>query len=417
MQGIAGAVAVELCSGMGGIGLGASRVGFVVERAYDSWCQAVSIYNYNSQRSGDVAVECDLVQSAGLRRVTSDKRKLGEIELLLAGPPCKGFSQLKNGFHDGRISHNRINNRVLRAIPHYIGILQPRYVMLENVPALFAHRSGKTFTDFLKMMMRPAKRLAYRIEWQVYDAAQFGTPQTRRRLIVFAVRTDADQDEHLPQAGPDLRRLYTAIRHRGKIPSGMAVYLAELADKNNARLVTASQALSDLPTLGAGESELPRKYRTAPQCAYQKWARGGVRGLLSGTQTPGVNDSTMRRLAHIPPGGSVRDIPVEALDGLSRRFSSAYRRLHPEAPSTALSTKYDCVYHYDQYRSLSLREYCRLQGIPDSFAFPAGLVSRRSAYEMIGNSVPPRLIEEVLRQTLKPAKSEFHELQRRVVGA
>ena len=94
-------------------------------------------------------------------------------------------------------------------------------------------------------------------------------------------------------------------------------------------------------------------------------------------------------------------IPNEHLNGLSRRYDSAYRRLHPDAPSTALSTKYDCVYHYKEQRSLSVREYARLQGIPDCITFPSSVVCRRSAYEMIGNSVPPLLIERVLREAIE----------------
>jgi DNA (cytosine-5)-methyltransferase 1 len=93
-------------------------------------------------------------------------------------------------------------------------------------------------------------------------------------------------------------------------------------------------------------------------------------------------------------------IPKEHLNGLSRRYDSAYRRLHPDAPSTALSTKYDCVYHYEEERSLSVREYARLQGIPDYVTFPSTVVCRRSAYEMIGNSVPPLLIERVLGEAM-----------------
>ena len=108
----------------------------------------------------------------------------------------------------------------------------------------------------------------------------------------------------------------------------------------------------------------------------------------------------MRRLRHIPPGGCARSIPERFLNGLSRRYDSAYRRLHPDVPSTELSTKYDCVYHYAEDRSLSVREYARLQGIPDRVTVPAELACRRSSYEMIGNSVPPLLVERVLGATL-----------------
>jgi DNA (cytosine-5)-methyltransferase 1 len=106
----------------------------------------------------------------------------------------------------------------------------------------------------------------------------------------------------------------------------------------------------------------------------------------------------------IPPGGCARDIPTGKLNGLSRRFDSAYRRLHPDAPSTALSTKYDCVYHFSQNRSLSVREYARLQGVPDRIDFPEKLACRRHAYEMIGNSVPPFLVHGVLAQVAASAE-------------
>jgi DNA (cytosine-5)-methyltransferase 1 len=160
------------------------------------------------------------------------------------------------------------------------------------------------------------------------------------------------------------------------------------------------QALSDLPVLGPGEPEEEREYASRPRTAFQKWIRKRAPARLRDTRTPDVNRETTDRLVHIPPGGCARAIPEKHLNGLSRRYDSAYRRLHPEAPSTALSTKYDCVYHYSEPRSLSVREYARLQAIPDRITFPSDVVCRRSAYEMVGNSVPPLLVAGVLRAIL-----------------
>jgi DNA (cytosine-5)-methyltransferase 1 len=127
---------------------------------------------------------------------------------------------------------------------------------------------------------------------------------------------------------------------------------------------------------------------------------------LTNTRTPAVQRETVQRLRTIPPGGCAKDIPADKVNGLSRRHASAYRRLHPDAPSTALSTKYDCVYHHDQHRSLSVREYARLQGIPDRVMFPEELACRRFAYEMIGNSVPPALVHGVLTQIVSQDGAE-----------
>jgi DNA (cytosine-5)-methyltransferase 1 len=204
----------------------------------------------------------------------------------------------------------------------------------------------------------------------------------------------------LPESGPDLAPLFAAIRHQGKVPKGLEQYREALNDPEDDTLTSSRQALSDLPLLGPGEPEAERAYASKPMSAFQRWVRIHAPANLHDTRTPAVNTQTVRRLRHIPPGACAEAIPRQHLNGLSRRYSSAYRRLHPDAPSTALSTKYDCVYHYNQQRSLSVREYARLQGIPDRITFPSDVVCRRSAYEMIGNSVPPLLIERVLRAVI-----------------
>lgn len=389
-------VAVELCAGLGGIGIGLRALGFRIARAYDSAEEAVAVYNHNF---GEIATSCNLLSPKGRQLVSADRRQLGELDLLAAGPPCKGFSQLRNGRHDGRNGHNR----VLAAIPEYVAILRPRMFLIENVPDLIRYRRGKTLADVISRLERPASRLRYRVEYQVYDAAHVGTPQARRRVLILGVRFGAG-DEHLPAPGPDLAPLFAAVRHGGTVPQELRPYLEALEDPENDTLTSAEQALSDLPLLGAAEPEQNRPYACDPRTAFQRWVRAGAPPALRNTRTPAVNPETINRLQHIPPGGCARAIPKKHLNGLSRRYDSAYRRLHPDAPSTALSTKYDCVYHYAVERSLSVREYARLQGIPDRVTFPSSSVCRRSAYEMIGNSVPPRLIERVLGDALEIGK-------------
>lgn len=389
--------AVEFCCGLGGIGIGIRRLGFRIAKAYDSWETAVAVYNHNAQEP--VAAICDLLSPEGRETIAADCRRIGEVDLLAAGPPCQGFSQLRNGRHDGPNPHNR----VLAAIPEYVALLRPRLVLIENVPDLARHRKGATLVEVLKRIERPGPRgLRYRVELQVYDAALFGTPQARRRMLILAVRHGAGNEE-LPEPGPDLRSLYAAIRHGGAVPPTQERFHRALKDPEDLTLTSAKQALSDLPSLEHGQPEFPRPYKCEPVTAFQRLMRENAPKLLTGTRTPGVREETVSRLRHIAPGGCARYIPARYLNGLSRRYDSAYRRLHPDVPSTALSTRYDCVYHYAHERSLSVREYARLQGIPDSVDFPEALVCRRSAYEMIGNAVPPLLVEGVLGTALSLA--------------
>lgn len=387
-------VAVELCSGFGGTGIGLRALGFEIAKAYDSWKEAVGIYNHNF--GDEVAATANLLSEKGRQLVRADCQRIGEIDLLAAGPPCKGFSQIRNGQHDGRNGHNR----VLAAMPDYVALLRPRLFLIENVADLLRHRGGKTLADLIGRFERPAKRLRYRVEYKVYDAALFGTPQARRRILMLGVRHGGGE-ERLPEPGPDLAPLFAAVRHGGAVPKDFESYLDALNDPENEALTSARQALSDLPLLGPGEPEAERAYASGAKSAFQRWARAGAPERLRDTRTPAVNVETVNRLRHIPPGGCARVIPKEHLNGLARRYGSAYRRLHPDAPSTALSTKYDCVYHYQVHRSLSVREYARLQGIPDCITFPSNVVCRRGAYEMIGNSVPPLLVERILAEAIK----------------
>ena len=105
-------------------------------------------------------------------------------------------------------------------MPVYVAIFRPRLVLIENVPNLARHDDGETLRVLIKGLEQPGPRkLQYRVEYGVYDAALYGTPQARRRILILAVRKDSGE-ERLPEESPDLAPLYTAF-------SGAAVrYLA-----------------------------------------------------------------------------------------------------------------------------------------------------------------------------------------------
>jgi DNA (cytosine-5)-methyltransferase 1 len=277
----------------------------------------------------------------------------------------------------------------------------------------------------------------YNLSPQVLDAADFGVPQTRKRLLFIGIRREiADTAPMLSGSGATeavfLERAVTARGARYKLRVQEDMFRREVAraieDDNDDSIVTAAQAISDLARLSVGNrhDEISYDELLPPQSRYQKQMRMGCKGPLTNVQVPRINDDTAIRLRGIPKGGNHRDLRDELLERyitgqrwgqdngtgrLSRRHFYAYRRLHPNIWAWTLNTKGDSVYHYDALRSLSVREFARLQSFPDRFVFTTdarkGVLPGRhdggpahSRYRQVGNAVPPLLARAAAKQLL-----------------
>jgi len=205
-------------------------------------------------------------------------------------------------------------------------------------------------------------------------------------------------------------------------------YLEALTDPDNLSFTSASQAISDLEVLQAGNKIDCISYAELPDAssAYQRLMRGNSSSSLANLSVPRINTDTALRLENIPCGGNYRDLPdgltARYLCGqkwgqdngsgmLSRRHFYAYRRLHPLIWAWTLNTKADSVYHYRHSRALSVREFARLQSFPDYFVFMTDkrkgpLPGRHdggaahSRYRQVGNAVPPLMARAIATSLL-----------------
>jgi len=120
---------------------------------------------------------------------TSEKSnidKLPDFDLLSGGFPCQSFSMMgkKEGFEDNR-------GNLFYSIIEILKIKKPKYVLLENVRNLRTHDNGRTFKEIIRSLEEDA---GYLVSSDVFNTSDYGLPQTRRRVFIFAVRKDVENN-------------------------------------------------------------------------------------------------------------------------------------------------------------------------------------------------------------------------------
>ncbi len=409
---------VDLFAGAGGISEGFRQSGWKPIAGTDFDPDACATYRRNFPEAvtlwGDLrepSLHHDLVQAAEA------------VDVVAGGPPCQGFSQVRN--HVRLIDDPK--NRLYREFVRLVTRLEPKAFVMENVPGMAQ----------MGVLQQVEADLAcggrYRVHPMVLDAADFGVPQTRKRIVFIGFHRDLGQaPPHLVGTGASaaislgraLADDQRSVRYSPEI-DGAGDLLEWLADPWDLRAVTVEQALADLADLTPSGYGLDRRVVgevfTEPQSAYQKTMRAGLDDVIENVAVPRINADTRARLKTIPPGGNYLDLPehlrARYITGLrwgqdngsgvlSRKHFYAYRRLHPSIWSWTLNTKADSVYHWRAERSLSVREFARLQSFPDHYVITTderkgdllGRISggaAHSRYRQVGNAVPPLLARAV----------------------
>lgn len=405
---------VDLFCGAGGLSVGFAHAGFEVLVGSDNDPDAMATFARNFPTAE--AVVGDIRRPQIRRKVI----EAGEgADVVVGGPPCQAFSQVRN--HSRLIDDPR--NSLYREFVRVVGKIEPRAFVMENVQGM-AQMGVKE-----QVLQDLAQSGKYQVRAQLLDAADFGVPQTRKRLIFVGLHRDLGQeppDMHGSGASVALTLMSDAVDDGGyRLGLRNDVVAEELLDRlrdpSDLGVVSASQAVGDLSFLvaGAREDTLELSQLPAAASAYQELMRTTT--TVANLSVPRMNRDTKLRLDGIPPGGNYRDLPeglkARYLTGqkwgpstgselLARKHYYAYRRLHPELWAWTLNTKADAVYHYAESRALSVREFCRLQSFPDDFVvvtdprrgeIPGRLPNgaTHSRYRQIGNAVPPLLARAI----------------------
>lgn len=281
----------------------------------------------------------------------------GEIDLLVGGPPCVAFS--KSGFHleykrAGRDPHADLLEDYVRLL---IG-LKPAAFMMENVPGLAFRNHSAPFFDRLRAAIQGA---GYSLTYGVLNAADYGVPQNRERLILIGARDGRTLTLPPPTHWGEYARRVRTTSAPSLLPHQ-----------------TAADALAGLDDLTEPEEHVNGKY-----------------GHL---------------LLAIPPGGNYLHYTAhegcpEPLFEWRARYWTFLLKLDPERPAPTIQGQpgpYVGPFHWEN-RRLRIPELKRLHGFPDEYEFCG---TRREVQLQIGNAVPPPLAAAVATSILEQTRPD-----------
>ena len=321
-------------TGGGGLDLGFEAAGFETVYATDIDADSCATLRTNIGK----ALHADLVvERADIRRIDPE-RLPGGIDLVIGGPPCQSFSA--SGRRAGGAA-GRLDDRgtLFEAYCRIIAAVSPAAFVFENVRGILGTNKGEDW----RAIVAAFSKLGYAVSYRLLDALDYGAPQQRERLFLVGHRLAGDFLFPRPTHGPD--------------------------SVNGVSHITAGEALA-----GIVEDE---------DLASLALATGKYAHLLP-LVPPGQN-----YLHFTAKRGYPR--PIFAYRS---RFSDFLYKADPAAPvKTIIASpgKYTGPLHWDN-RYFSMREYRRLQGFPDDYAFHG---TRDSVIRQIGNSVSPKVAERL----------------------
>ena len=355
-----------------GMDLGFEEAGFSTLYAND-----ITNFACNTIRKNKPQIVCDegditnISSKEILKKIDCDK---GEVDVVIGGPPCQSFSTagMRKGLDDKR-------GLALLEYLRVIKDVQPKFFVFENVTGLKSiakkHMSfydristkkedissdqqyGSLFADILEEFK---KMKGYEIDWKILNAANYGVPQKRKRLILIGSRI----------ISPKI--IFEEIEKMSKYTDPKKVNV-----------------------------ENKKPWNTL------KHALNKINDDMEGTKFP----TWGKYLKHVPAGGCWTDLPKklqkEAMgkaansDDPKRKGKQGgrtgfFRRLSWDKPAPTLVTsptqKGTCICHPDETRPLTVREYARIQGFPDNWEF-VGTTAQK--YRMIGEAVPVGLAKVI----------------------
>lgn len=348
---------LDLFCGAGGFSVGCDWAGFQSVLGVDHFEPAMKTWVKNHPNSIGCLGDIRKLDPEHIKKILESKG-LKKIDLITGGVPCQGFSKANRKHND-----NDERNFLFIEYMKFVKVFLPDYIILENVSGMRSTAGGK----FEKNIKENMEELDYTVTVKLVNAADYGVPQIRKRLIFVGVKNNR------------------GLTSPYEFPEGKFI--------QNRRTVL--DAISDLPELGNKEEK--KNYNNEPMNEYQQLMRGF--GEIKEIKESLVLNN------HISPNH-----PQETIDRIEStkqgepmypKFKQRIRLSENQPSPTQLAGGIRPQFqfgHPTQPRGLTIRERARIQSFPDSYIFEGGIVQERV---QTGNAVPPLLIYNIVKPIAK----------------
>lgn len=408
---------IDLFAGCGGMGLGLNQAGFKTAFVNELNPDALGSYVGNRKDSEPHLADPDH-HSNDIKEFVSDPAKihrllatlrsafglqLGEVDLVAGGPPCQGYSGIGHRRSYSVEKEQLPSNHLYEDMAFFISKVRPKAFMFENVRGLLNARwnaSGKKGEIFAAVLAAFASIPGYTVAYDLVFAKDYGVPQNRPRVLLVGLRDDLAFGGKYKLVGDrDAVERGFLPKPPGTLPPTIPELLGDLEDP----LFENGGATSKYPH--AAKLDIQKQFRKSHDGCSVSRKGAAVTEHEYSHHSPRVVDKFKAMLAR--PDHS---IPEEFR---TKKFAQRVlpRVWGPDGPNITAASLSDDYVHYSQPRSLTVREWARLQMFPDWYQFEGkrttgglrragnpreGLFDRElPKYTQIGNAVPVELAFQV----------------------
>ncbi len=337
------------------------------------------IEKYGLQRERDSVIRAEIGKANYGELIQRIRNRLNgaRLDIIVGGPPCQAYSQIGRSVDNHNMKRDN-RNYLYRYYIEFLKALKPKIFVFENVPGLKSAGNGKYLNEMRSLM----KQAGYTTDFRILNAADFGVPQSRNRVILIGWNNKSKLRDY-----PE----FTALERK---------YLVK-------------DVFAGLPVIQAGEGK-----EMVLNFAYSNTVLENLRI---------VNSKFNVLMEHIARPNNRRDLEIYRLvvmaknQGINFKYRDLPQRLKTHKNETGFLDRFKVIDgnargshtvlahaakdgHYyihpdiKQNRSLTVRELARLQTFPDDYKFEG---TRSSQMRQIGNAVPVKLSNVLATELIK----------------